>query len=502
MALNLEVPLEMVAYGVSNNTGSAITYARTRINLDTNDYDGATYYFEVIGTADNTSSTTIQLINSAGSAVTNSSITMPASTLSSKRLRSNAITLTSGADNYRVQIGAVANNGCNIYVARIIVVQASATKTRIQIPLIGATWSNTGTSDTQATDTTTSASYAQNDSTIYSLWNFQAANFVAPASTNPFSLETIMSTGSGATTIKSSLFNATDNTQITGSEQSVATATVTNTVTNFSSDTNFLTNKDYELRIQRSAGSGAANLHFAAFYIRLTNLTTAEVYYRVIKEISATGNAQPDTGRFLYTAANWTTPVIYYEATAYSSVAGTMSSALYDVTTTDSGATGSDVTGSSVTISGATKARFRSGSLTLTDNDRFIEDTQVSSGTLQQPSSWAIFDIPGTTTSTSTSSSTSTTSSTSTSSSSSTSSSTTTTSTSTTTTTSTSTSSTTSTTTSTSSSSSTSTSSTTSTTISITTSTSTSTTTTSTSSSTSTTTTLINDFLNIMAEFA
>lgn len=45
--VNLEVPIEMVDYGLNSFTSGRV-FDRSAVYLDTDDYDNATYYFEVV----------------------------------------------------------------------------------------------------------------------------------------------------------------------------------------------------------------------------------------------------------------------------------------------------------------------------------------------------------------------------------------------------------------------------------------------------------------------
>jgi hypothetical protein len=379
--IKLQVPIEMADVALASTTGAS-TWEQTKTSLDTNDYDGnPTYNFEIVVSNGTTNATyTVAIVDSAGAV--KATITLDAGSAgvynNPKRYRTS-FTPNNGSDSYRVKTGATTNiDEVEVYAARMIVTQdSSVTKTRIQIPLANHANDLPGSSTTTILDSTTSSSFGQPVTDNYGIFLLTLGNFATISGSNPYSLETVMSSD-GTSVIAAALFNKTDNTEVTNSEQSISSSSLTNTVTNWSSDSNFIDAKEFELRIKRTSGSGTPQLHKAAFYIRLIKLTSADLYWRVGKRIQNTSSYDNTRQRVLYDSSKYLNPIADYEATVRQQTAGTNNTELIDSITQDLG-TGS-ASNVSIISNTSSKTRVRNTGITLTSGDRFYNKVNVTSG--------------------------------------------------------------------------------------------------------------------------
>lgn len=197
---------------------------------------------------------------------------------------------------------------------------------------------------------------------------------------NTFEISAIMNNTGGGTTYLT-LWNRTDNVQVTGAEISTSNSYPTLVRGSFEiGATGFSDLKDYEFRLK--ASSGTANVWSAKLFIRLKNLTKAMTYNRVSKfGYAALSSAAATTAnRFLYTAADYSSPVAAWEITGVEDTNGTNNFSLYNVTTTDSGTTGTSVAGTGVDVNTTTKTRQRVSSVSLVNTNRYIGIFNYTSG--------------------------------------------------------------------------------------------------------------------------
>ena len=371
---NIEVPIEMIDYGISSNVINLFTsFERTRTPLDTTDYDGTaiTYTFEIIATNSALLGSVVNLVNSAGVAV--AAVTVNGLTNTPTRVRAT-FTPTAGSNDYRLQLPlTLLLNQITVTSARIIVNQVNATKTKVYVPLIGDLATNVSNTDTVAVDTTTSTTYGQTTPLDYGVWRLDLSKLsLATSTTNQFTFVASLQGGNLGGSVSAALFNRTTGLAVTG-------AAVTKAGTGFSlvqaafgsTATNLTTLNEYEVRIRSSTALQTGSIVKAGLYIKLENLGRGESYYRVARGYTGTASTYFDGLRALLNPASFSNPAIYAEAVGYATAAGVNSFQLYDAATADSGTTGTAIAASALPLPAA-KARTRSGALTITPGNRTI----------------------------------------------------------------------------------------------------------------------------------
>jgi adhesin/invasin len=382
--INIQVPIEMTDRGLSSTT-TAVTFSRTRTSLNTADYvaDINDYMFEVV--AENTNTTTsytINLVNSAGTIITDSAIIVPPSTVAK---RFNVLwTPTSGADNYRIRIPNTAVAGqIKVHSAKMIVEQTAAVATKIYIPLSNFDYSGESSADTTAAAITSSTSTTYATSNYMTQWARNDVVYDAIAAGTPWTLETITSTSSTAGTVSASLYDKTANLPITQALTTVTgtTALTLSSVSFASTATNFNDGDILELRIKSNATNRTARIYKAGLWLKLKFLKKAEVAFRLAtRKATATSLALPD-GRFLWDAGAWSNPTVFFQTTAIRS--GTSTVTLQDHGTNDNGTTSPTIVPGSTITPATTFGIQRSGALTLTDMNRyFVQHNSTSTASV------------------------------------------------------------------------------------------------------------------------
>lgn len=377
--MNLEIPLEMVDGGIRSITVPNL-FTRVRMRLDPSDYDGATYYFEIVATNEDPVSRDVELM--VGDTV-KATIEVPANTSSYTRLRSSSFTPSEGANDYDIRLAATTFSlKLRVTTGRIIVKQINATKTRIQIPLVAGGYASGLSTDTGYLVQSTSNDYEQPNARYFSLWKKVVANFADLASGNCWSLEVVLSGNKGTATALAALFNVTDEAMVTGAEVSVLGDTITRIQADFADNAGNFDNLDeFELRIKKSGGGARANLYAGRLYIKLTNLSKAEILYRISKSGSFLASGVDIVHqRVLMDTSLFDDPTIYFEATG-KCADNTERVFLRDHSTNNSGANGSDVSDSGINFNSANKIIIRTSALTLISGNRFytrVDDPTAS----------------------------------------------------------------------------------------------------------------------------
>ena len=391
MSINLEVPLEMIDAGIASLSTGVNLLASSYLFLDSDDYNGATYTFEIVASNINTTiNYTVNLYDVTGSAI-KATITVPANTTNPKRFRSGSWTPTDATNRtYGVQLVQTAiDDQLKVFVARIIVTQVNATKTRIQIPLLGH--GIISASNTITVDQTTSTTYTQGTPSHYSYYKKDSSVL---SSISNWSLEAVLLNASPERTTYLGLFNATDGVQVTGAEISNPGTTPTLKSVELANDAvNFDNGDIFEARIKTSS-TYQAQVARAALYCRLTSLVKAEIFWRVGRDVSGKSSATWPEGRILLDTSVLSNPTVYLEASAICADDAEIVF-LRDHLTSDSGTDGSAVAGSGLNFNSASKVRIRSGALTVTDDDRFYVYKIASTNTLTLSNAWVIVDVYG-----------------------------------------------------------------------------------------------------------
>lgn len=400
ITMNLIIPLEMILTTQTATSSPFSIPGVSYISLDSDDYDGATYDFEIIAT--NTSSTTdytVDLYDVTGSAA-KASITVPKNTNTATRFRAGANSW-SPTDNakrtYAIRLSQTAEPYTFLIVdtARIIITQINATKTRIQIPLV----------DSLEYDVTCSTTYTQVHPTKYNIYLKDTSVF---ADISGWNLEVIIGATIDGGTTYCALFDKTDNDQVGNTEMSVSGSKDTLLDVDFTNtETNFDDGHEFEMRIKSSGAPQREKIVKANLYVELTNLSKAEVFWLTNHYATASkeGTSYPKQRVLLDTSA-YSGATIYFESVAACADNATVMY-LRDHLTNDSGTDGSDVSDSGLNFNSATKVRVRSSSLSITDDDRFYTRTTDTANNPIISNSWIIIDCSGTSSSSSSSSSSS-----------------------------------------------------------------------------------------------
>jgi hypothetical protein len=383
--MNLIIPLEMITTSQTALPSVALIPEASYISLDSDDYDGATYDFEIIAT--NTSSTTdytVDLYDVTGSAV-KASITVPKNTTATRfRAGANSWSPTDNAKRtYAIRLAQTAAPPTLLTVdtARIIITQINATKTRIQIPLV----------DAPEYDIHCSTTYTQALPARYNIYLKDTSVF---ADISGWNLEAIIGATIGINgTTYCALFDKTDDDQVGNTEMSVSGTINTLLDVDFTNtETNFDEGHEFEMKIKSSGANHREAIVKANLYVELTNLSKAEVFWLTNHYVPAltVGTSYPKQRVLLDTSA-YSGATIYFESVA-ACADNTAVMYLRDHLTNDSGTGGSDVNDSGLNFNSATKVRVRSSPLSITDDDRFYTRTTNTANNLTISNSWIIID--------------------------------------------------------------------------------------------------------------
>jgi hypothetical protein len=382
--INLEVPVELLDTGVASRTTSTV-FARSRISLDTAAYDGTvTYSFEVIAENLDSSSRSVDLVNSAGSAV--ASLSIPAATTPATRIRASFVP-TAGQDNYRISLsGTSSADELKVYTARILVKQVGATQTRIYVPLT-SNWTDSSSNSDDPTATNAYSNYAtygSGNTDVFSVWKKNNSAFSQIAADQPWTLEVVLGTSvAGSSRAYVSLFSHSSGAQVPASELSTTVSTPTLLSASFSEGAaGFVDGEDFLVKIRNDGGN--TSLYRAGLWLKLANLAHAEVYYRYHRlrwhDVSVPATAHSES-RILLDRTLFMSPTFYHEVTSLSNSAlATCTITLQDGAASDSGTVGTAVTGSAITISGLAPARKRSSPLLINSGNRFFSSVAPVSG--------------------------------------------------------------------------------------------------------------------------
>jgi hypothetical protein len=391
--MDLVVHLEMLDDGIRSAAAGQVTCNRSQITLDPADYDGATYYFEVVVTTATTTDYNVELYDVTNATV-EATIAMGTTALTYKRLRSAAFTPTAGASAFKLRIDqTTTNSDVIVFTARIVVVQTGATKTRLQFPLAGAIYSHNQTDTGGSIDSATGNVYMQTTPGRFNLLKKEAAKLATIASGTPWTLEAVLSLGTTTDTAYCALYNATDGVAVTGAEVThTGDSAVTYKSIDFANDAvNFSDLDEFEARIKCNHGTRLTYLYSARLYVRLTTLTKAQCFLRIGRHWTGTGGDSMPWQKAYYDAAQWSAGTTWYlEATGIDASASPAGLAYWRWDADDVG-TGSAM-GTYLTMSG-TKSRQRGSAVTLTDEYRYMGRAGVTTGTASFSSEFLIAEL-------------------------------------------------------------------------------------------------------------
>lgn len=379
----------MVGTGLASTT-SEVTFTRTATPLNAANYDGTCVYeFEIVAINSNaTNAYDISLYDATNAAV-KATVSVTKDTTST-RYRSAPFSPAAGNNIYQVRIAASeAANDIKVYLARIVVTQTAATKTRIQVPLVANAYGTTSNSDGYLTDFSAGASYTQGNPGRYAYWKRDDA---AWGTVSGYALEAVLSTNDASGTAYAILNNVTDAADVTESEvhshSNGAYELVTQSLT---SAGNFHDGDTYQLLI-KGTGTYQGWLAMASVYLTVAGMSKGECYWLVGRSIVA-GTAGVDlfTGRAKADLSLYSSPVLCHEATVLEATAGEAKLHLHEEGTSDSAtAHAADLTNSTLTP-GTTKGIVRSAALSgVTDGDRIWARKDASTYNITLSSMWLV----------------------------------------------------------------------------------------------------------------
>ncbi len=279
----LEVPIEF-SEGVLNPLNTTIDFTRTKVAIDTAEYDGiVTYYLEVVakdsGAGAYLTYTSIELLNDGG-------VVVLAAKIYRDGVQRFAFTPTVGLDYYRIKI--YANGGyAGFYIyPRIVISQKQdisnvVSKTRVYVPMITASEGSFLSSDTLGIDSTTATSYTVDQRNTIFLRQDALYDSIAPG--NPIRFEAIMSCVYSGSTASVCIYDRTAGAVVAASEMSMSGTAPVYSKVDFAADVaNFVSGHEYEVRMKTSkVGGYVVNLLMARLSIAINPFTKVDVWWRV-----------------------------------------------------------------------------------------------------------------------------------------------------------------------------------------------------------------------------
>ncbi len=395
MAINCVITLELGDRGYGSSSSAPVTFLTSQMYLNPADYDGATYYFEIVGYNHHaTLPYTVDLMEGAN---VMASLILAANTPTGAsdfiRMRSTSFVPSSGNHVYQLRLPqTAAGNNVIVHAVRIVVAQLGATITRLQFPLASTSVASGLDSSGAPFHNSTSTSYGQSDPVRCALLLLEKTLMATIAAGTPWSWETVGFQGLAATA-SIGLFDATANAQV-GSIENGHTTTTAGILTQDFADNLLTDGNELEVRVKSSSGAIGANACAARLYVRLTSASKAAIYRRVSTAHASLGSSlELDEARQLIDLTLFSGPLAYYEGTGWESAAGTVTQDLLDDGTADQSGGGSALSGSPLTFNGSTRIRQRSAALTLVSGHRLVPKLTRSSGTLQSGPSFLIVTV-------------------------------------------------------------------------------------------------------------
>lgn len=381
-------------YGMTSNATAAWLPVLSSTRLAAADFNGATWYFEIVASNQNAATPyNVLLIDGAGT--TKASITVPANATARTRYRSAAFTLTAGESTYGVRMPQTAALD-QIYVpaASLVLRCDDASKLVSEFPLSlqdrlsqinGAEGSIAGNGAVTRWDNPNFDGYPA-DRKYFPIFLWTAGDWSTVAS---LQWELIYQINAGGGTITFSLWDLTAGAAVASQAFSGSTANAPVLWTGDLSPSILTSGHEYELRGQY-AGSDIAFLYKSRLRIRLNGFKRAQAWL-VASKPTATNTATTDHARPLLETSGY--PVgtqFYFETTAAISAPNPQhTSELFDAGAATSGTAGATVA-STYLVPIATRARYRSTALPLTERHYVLRHQRASGSTILQTTLAAI----------------------------------------------------------------------------------------------------------------
>jgi hypothetical protein len=277
--------------------------------------------------------------------------------------------------------GTELHDELKVYAARIVVVQKSATKTRIQISLLSGPFDFTSNALDASVDWLESVAYTQRYPDHFSLWKKDESVWGDIAPGAPWTLEAVFATFGLDGTTQVSLFKRIDeensipvaDTELThGFDYGLESVDFANDAANFDNLSEF----EVKYKLTRNGCFTCTSaLARASLYVKLTNLNKGEVYWRLSRKAAVSGAGAHGLQRVLWNMDNYSHPEVYSEATGRDAVLSGLAIGAADAGTGDAGSDGSSVPDSGIDFTTTTKRLERTTTdlvPNLTDGNRYV----------------------------------------------------------------------------------------------------------------------------------
>jgi len=393
--LDLVVPLEMLDQGISSTNLTARIFSRSRTYINLDDYDGSpTFGFQIVAqNANITNNYLVQLVDQNSIPV--ASINIPANSNVSTFYETSFTANTGSGNSYRISLPLTgALDDIVVRRAAILINQTAATKTKLYFPLMNGNFSGFSSSDQAATDSVGSTIYLQAGPVYYSYFARNNAAYADLSGTTPFEFEAIFASSNGASTATVALFEKDSVTPVAGTEvNSLGTATSHQIVPIALNEPTFPNGGLFEVRSK--ADSNQAKLYRAGVWIKLENLTKAEIVHRFSQRRSAASSISMMEQRIKATPNDYSNPKVYYEALGSVTTAAGSTLELFDAGSAISGTGGAPLPGLSLSLPTTTKAFVRSTDILslLTNGNYYYSRHNVTAGTGDVQSCRMVYEI-------------------------------------------------------------------------------------------------------------
>jgi hypothetical protein len=400
--LDLEVPIELSMIPCGSLAARAQDFNRTKVRLNDADYDGSpAWYFEVIAKNTDIRDKIVTLKTDSG---TKATITIPANTKSPVRYRTASFTPDSGWALYYLNLPVTTSDyQMIVWSSRIIIQQTHATKTRIQIPLLGRpgdphlyNWAIYNEGPPVWPRVTSSASSGVWEELGHSRrWKKEANKYADLAPGACWTFEALLQvTNAGKAPNYCTLWNETTNQQVASAEVSNTNSTYTLHYADFPDNaTEFTDGNEFGIRTKGNA-SNPPRVADARLYVRLTNLSKAQIIYTVGYEdvVYAQQERFNDYSRVLIDVSKFSSPKFYFESFG-SSTDDQHVLFLRDGGSNDSGAEGTDVLESGISFMSNQLVRKRVGPIPLTGARRYHVHCPASPKNVSSRTIWLIIEV-------------------------------------------------------------------------------------------------------------
>lgn len=389
--IKLQVPIEMLDIALASSGLEDLVFARSQVSFDSSDYDGVeSYELEIIASNFDTVPRAVSIIDSSDNIV--GSIMVPANQNQAIRLKA-AVVLHSGRDVYRLLLPRTTySSDLNVFVARILVNQVNATKTKLYYPLLALDGNSTEDA-LQSAYTTSSTSYSEYDQALW--FQRQAQSLYKIEDYNAWELEALVAT-QGTSQGLLGFQNINTNALLPMTETRFVSPNIVMASIPFNEGTTHFgvpnENQFYRavIRCELNCDDGSVSLYKAGLWVKLKNLKKAQSIFRM--NSYAEGISTPVSltqERVFLDLDSFTSPQVYFHTLARTESLGDQSDTSLLVSTDDFGAANiSMVSGSTLTINSQVTQMRVSPALTLGTQGRYMTRFTPSAGVTKFRSSF------------------------------------------------------------------------------------------------------------------